>query len=77
MDHKILKIFSPTVVPLIRGTGIDRPMNALILTNLARNLFSEFTFAFEHIGPYTYRFKFVDEYVDIRLAGHFGDMSMS
>ena len=60
MAHKILKIFNPTVVSLISGIGIDRPMNALTLTNLARKLFSEFTFAFEHTRPRTYRFNFVD-----------------
>ncbi|PLN85185.1 hypothetical protein BDW42DRAFT_11160 [Aspergillus taichungensis] len=62
MTHKILKMFNPTVIPLISGPDINRPMNALTLTSLARRLFSEFTIVFEPIGPHTYKVDFVDSY---------------
>ncbi|OJI79447.1 hypothetical protein ASPTUDRAFT_194262 [Aspergillus tubingensis CBS 134.48] len=58
--HKILNMFNPSAIPLIRGTDIDRPMNALTLTHDLHMLFGRFEISFEHIGPQTYKIDYVE-----------------
>ncbi|KAE8151446.1 hypothetical protein BDV25DRAFT_138866 [Aspergillus avenaceus] len=59
--HKILKMFNPIAFHLIQGTDIDRPMNALTLTQELHRLFGNFEVAFEPVQneEHTYRINFM------------------
>ncbi|BCS01847.1 HNH endonuclease signature motif containing protein [Aspergillus luchuensis] len=59
MAHKILNMFNPTATALISGTDIDRPMNALTLTQDLHTLFGRFEILFECVGPHTYKIDYV------------------
>ncbi|KAE8356841.1 hypothetical protein BDV28DRAFT_126299 [Aspergillus coremiiformis] len=72
MAYKILKMFNPTIVPLIGGTDIDRPMNALTLDCGLHKFFGKFEIVFEHIGlPHTYKIDYIKQdryYVRFKLG---------
>ncbi|KAE8334490.1 hypothetical protein BDV24DRAFT_145785 [Aspergillus arachidicola] len=68
MAHKILNMFNPTAIPLISGTDIDRPMNALTLTKDLHTLFGRFQIAFEYIGSHTYKIDYVKRDRLLRLV---------
>ncbi|OJZ85655.1 hypothetical protein ASPFODRAFT_207522 [Aspergillus luchuensis CBS 106.47] len=59
MAHKILNMFNPTATALISGTDIDRPMNALTLTQDLHTLFGRFEISYECVGPHTYKIDYV------------------
>ncbi|RAK95703.1 HNH endonuclease signature motif containing protein [Aspergillus ibericus CBS 121593] len=54
-------MFNPTVLHLISGTDIDRPMNALTLTHDLHRLFGNFEVAFEPVQnqAHTYKIDYV------------------
>ncbi|KAG0158382.1 hypothetical protein PDIDSM_5896 [Penicillium digitatum] len=60
--HKILKMFNPGAVYLISGIDIDRPMNALTLTQELHQLFGNFEIAFESVPdqPHTYKIDYIN-----------------
>ncbi|KAF5859457.1 hypothetical protein ETB97_002859 [Aspergillus alliaceus] len=67
MAHKILNMFNPTIIPLISGTDIDRPMNALTLTKDAHTLFGNFEIAFEHISDHQYKIDYANPNQFVRI----------
>jgi hypothetical protein len=60
MAHKILNMFNLTIIPLISGTDIDRPMNALALAKDVYTLFGNFEITFEHISDHKYKIYYAD-----------------
>lgn len=52
-------MFNPTAIPLISGTDIDRPMNALTLTQDLHTLSGRFEVSFECVGPHTYKIDYI------------------
>ncbi|PWY91464.1 hypothetical protein BO94DRAFT_462542 [Aspergillus sclerotioniger CBS 115572] len=54
-------MFNPTAIPLISGNDIDRPMNALTLTQNLHTLFGRFEITFKYIGPHTYKIDYVKQ----------------
>ncbi|KAJ3559797.1 hypothetical protein NPX13_g9485 [Xylaria arbuscula] len=51
----ILNMFDTGVVHEIEGSNIDRPRNALTLTQENHDAFGRFEIFFEHVADYTYR----------------------
>ncbi|RAL04004.1 HNH endonuclease signature motif containing protein [Aspergillus ibericus CBS 121593] len=66
--HKILTMFNPEAIPLISGSDIDRPKNALTLTQTLHMLFGKFEIGFEHIGPHTYKIDYIKPDRLLRIA---------
>ncbi|KAL4816248.1 hypothetical protein BDW67DRAFT_185072 [Aspergillus spinulosporus] len=60
--HEILKIFNYDAAQFIRGTDIDRPMNAPTLTHDLHRLFGNFEFALEPVQDQlnTYKIDYVN-----------------